>query len=189
MNHLGFQSCRADPDVWMRKAVKSDGSEYWEYVLLYTDDALVVSENGEQVLRKEIGKYFELKEESIGPPQLYLGGRIRKVELTSGVKPWSFSSFQYVQAAVKNVEQHLEGRKLKLVTRAETPICTSYYRPEIDISPELNATDAAYYQSLIGILRWMVELGRVDIMCMEVSMMSSSLALPREGHLNQVFHI
>ena len=27
------------------------------------------------------------------------------------------------------------------------------YRPEIDISPELNATDAAYYQSLIGILR------------------------------------
>ena len=36
-------------------------------------------------------------------------------------------------------------------------------RAEIDISPELNATDAAYYQSLIGILQWMVELGRVDI--------------------------
>ena len=27
------------------------------------------------------------------------------------------------------------------------------YRPKIDISPELNATDAAYYQSLVGILR------------------------------------
>jgi len=78
MKHLNFESCKADPDVWMRKAVKSDGSEYWEYVLLYTDDALVVSENGEHVLRREIGKYFELKEESIGPPQLYLGGRMRK---------------------------------------------------------------------------------------------------------------
>jgi hypothetical protein len=33
-----------------------------------------------------------------------------------------------------------------------------------------------------------VELGRVDI-CLEVSMMSSHLALPREGHLEQVFHI
>ena len=34
----------------------------------------------------------------------------------------------------------------------------------------------------------MVELGRIDIFC-EVSMMSSHLALPREGHLAQVFHI
>jgi hypothetical protein len=34
----------------------------------------------------------------------------------------------------------------------------------------------------------MVELGRVDI-CLECSMMSSHLALPREGHLHQVLHI
>ena len=59
------------------------------------------------------------------------------------------------------------------------------YRAEIDISPELDATDAANYQSLIGILQWMVELGRVDITT-EVSMLSSCLALPREGHLKQV---
>ena len=47
---------------------------------------------------------------------------------------------------------------------------------------------AAYYMFLIGILQWMVELGRVDI-CLEVSMMSSHMAMPREGHLEQVFHI
>ena len=58
----------------------------------------------------------------------------------------------------------------------------------MDVSRELNEADAAYYQSLIGILRWMVELGRVDV-CLEVSMMSSHLALPREGHLEQVLHI
>ena len=34
----------------------------------------------------------------------------------------------------------------------------------------------------------MVELGIIDICC-EVSMMSSHLALPREGHLAQFFHI
>ena len=34
----------------------------------------------------------------------------------------------------------------------------------------------------------MVELGLVDV-CLEVSMMSSHLALPREGHLEQVLHI
>ena len=34
----------------------------------------------------------------------------------------------------------------------------------------------------------MVELGRFDI-CVEVSMLSSCLAMPREGHLQQLFHI
>ena len=34
----------------------------------------------------------------------------------------------------------------------------------------------------------MVELGRIDI-CLEVSMMSSHLALPCEGHLSQLFHV
>jgi hypothetical protein len=40
MHHGGFKSCPADPDVWMRSAIKSDGTEVYEYVLLYTDDAL-----------------------------------------------------------------------------------------------------------------------------------------------------
>ena len=39
------------------------------------------------------------------------------------------------------------------------------YGPEIDISTELEATDTAYYQSLIVIVCWMVELGRIDICC------------------------
>jgi hypothetical protein len=34
MRHLNFESCLADPDVWMRPALKSDGSEYYEYVLI-----------------------------------------------------------------------------------------------------------------------------------------------------------
>ena len=39
-----------------------------------------------------------------------------------------------------------------------------------------------------GSTGWMVELGRVDICC-EVSQMSSHLTLPRESHLNQLYHI
>ena len=54
------------------------------------------------------------------------------------------------------------------------------------MSPELDAEGAPYYHSLIGVLRWIVELGRVDI-CLEVSMLSSHLALPREWHMQQVF--
>jgi hypothetical protein len=31
MHHIGFKSCPADPDVWMRSAIKSDGTEIYEY--------------------------------------------------------------------------------------------------------------------------------------------------------------
>jgi hypothetical protein len=40
---LGFESCRGDDDVWRRKAaVRTDGTPFWEYCLIYTDDLLVV---------------------------------------------------------------------------------------------------------------------------------------------------
>ena len=177
----------------MRPAKRSDGSDYYEsYILLYTDDALIVSDNAEQVLRNELGRYFMLKEESIGPPKIYLGGHVRKVQLDNGVKCWAFSSSQYIlQAAVKNVEEYLFKRDYvnwKLPTKAETPLQTSY-RSELDVSPELERTDAAYYMSLIGMLRWrIIELGHVDV-CLECSMLSSHLVLPRERQLYQLFQV
>jgi hypothetical protein len=187
MDHLGFTSSRGDPDVWFRSAKRTTGEEYYEYVLLYVDDVLVISDNAEQVLRREIGQHFVLKDESIGKPTQYLGGKLREVTLANGASAWSFSSTQYVQAAVNNVEDYLMKRGEKLKAKAPTPLSNGY-RPEIDVSPELESTDASYFHSLIGVLRWMVELGRVDI-CIEVSMMSSHLALPREGHLKEVLHI
>ena len=190
MHYLKFSSCPADPDVWMRPAEKSDGTTYYEYVLLYVDDALVISENAEEILREEIGKYFELKEESIGRPSLYLGGCVRQVKLDNGVDAWSFSSSRCIQTVVKNVEEWLSKRgdgRWKLPSKVEMPMQLTY-RPELGILPELSTEESSYYQSLIGVLRWIVELGRIDI-CLEVSMMSSHLALPREGHLEQVFQI
>ena len=65
---------------------------------------------------------------------------------------------------------------------------TSDYRPEIDITPELGEADAEYFHSLIGVLRWIVELGRVDIN-VEASMLSSHLAMPREGHMQELLHV
>jgi hypothetical protein len=95
-----------------------------------------------------------------------------------------------VRAAVQNVENFIandETKRWNLPNKTENPLCRSY-RTELDVTPELSPQEAAYYQSLIGILRWIVELGRVDI-CLEIYMMSSHVALPREGHLVRVFHI
>ena len=75
----------------------------------------------------------------------------------------------------------------KLPKRADNPLPIGYM-PELDVSPVLKPNLASYYQSQIGVLRWMVELGRVDINT-EVSMLSSHMAMPREGHLESIFHI
>ena len=40
----------------MRPIKKSNGSPCYEYVLMYTEDVLVLSENVEEVLRDGIGK-------------------------------------------------------------------------------------------------------------------------------------
>ena len=77
IGRLGFKSSCADPDVWFRLSKRSTGEVYYEYVFLYVDNVLVISERAESVLRKEIGKYWVLKEESIGPPSKYLGGKLR----------------------------------------------------------------------------------------------------------------
>ena len=141
---------------------------------------MVKSENAEAILRDSLGRYFELKESSIGLPKIYLGRHVRKVQLDNGFNAWVFSSSQYEQAAVKNIESYLEkeydGRKLK--RKANAPFITGY-DPELDLSPELNSTKAQYYQALIGVLQWMVEIGRID-MITEVSMMASHVTMPRE---------
>ena len=49
--------------MWIRAATKSDGEEYFEYVLLYVDDCLVILHKTEAIIREEIGKYFKLKED------------------------------------------------------------------------------------------------------------------------------
>ena len=187
MEDMKFKSCPADPDVWMRPGTKSNGTHYWQYVLLYTDDILAMMENPEQFLREELGTRFKLKEKSIGPPSQYLGNKVSKVTMENGTSCWSFSSSQYIQNAVANVESHLQSRGEKLMVPAKSP--WSYnYRPETDITPELSAEDAAYFQSLIGVLRWIVELGRADI-AMETSSLASMMANPREGHLKEVYHM
>ena len=107
--------------------------------------------------------------------------------MENGIHAWSFSSSQYVQSTVKNMETHLANSRESLFKCATTP-WPREYRPETDISAQLNSSDAAYFQSLIGILRWIVESGRVDI-TMETSALASMMALPRRGHLDQIFHM
>ena len=109
--------------------------------------------------------------------------------LENGVEAWATSASKCVQEDVSNsaayLHGHFRGRKFakKVVNQFE-----SEYDPLMDLSAELGPISLNCYWTQIGVLRWMVELGRIDIIT-EVSMLASQLALPREGHLEAVFHI
>ena len=94
---------------------------------------------------------------------------------------------KYVKAAIDNVEARLANSDLRLPSRCDTPMSTSYH-PSEDVTREMNAEELHTYQELIGILRWAIEIGRIDIL-LKVSLLSSHLALPCIGHLQEVYWI
>jgi Reverse transcriptase (RNA-dependent DNA polymerase) len=187
LRDAGFKSCQADPDMWMRPQTKPNGDRYYEYVLCYVDDLLVLSHDPQSIMNV-LSKKYTLKEGSVKEPDMYLGAEIRKWQIGDDPKTrWAISSDMYVKQAIADVETELALAGEMLVGKVSTPISPGY-RPEIDSTPELNEKQASYYQGLIGVLRWICELGRIDII-VETSLMSRFLANPRQGHLDQVLHI
>ena len=61
------------------------------------------------------------------------------------------------------------------------------YRPEQDGTPELPSKEITMYQEFIGILRWAIELGRVDL-AHEISILTQYQASPRKGHMEYIMH-
>ena len=129
LTEMGFSSSRADADVWMRPAMKPNGFEYYEYLLVYVDDVLAISHDPKPLI-EEIGKTYKLKKGSVGPPTRYLGAMISKFQIPgdkTGREYWAMSAREYVQEAVRIVKDLLakEGKTLKM-NHVSTPFPMSY---------------------------------------------------------------
>ena len=163
LRDAGFVSSKADPDVWLRAAVKPDGTKIYEYVLCYVDDCIFQGLDPNAFM-DHLRKSYTLKEGSVKEPETYLGADILWHEVSGNNLAWALSQDTYVRRAVVEVERYLgeRGRQLKK-TGVVSPL-SSGYRPELDASPELDDEQASYYSSLMGVLRWILELGRIDIM-------------------------
>lgn len=193
-NKLGFKPSLADPDLWMKPMSAQDGFQYYAYILVYVDDILIIDKNPGEFMEM-IKDDFTLKPESIMEPTTYLGADLCKVHYEDGSHAWLMGSASYVEKVVKNVKKILNkhgfeyNRKLSDINYSpKQPFTTASYRPELDTSTMCNDEQLTLYQNLIGILRWIVELGRVDI-AYEVSKLSSYLVEPRTGHLLQAIHM
>ena len=88
-----------------------------------------------------------------------------KTNIHNGICAWDLSSLCYVYESIKNVEKYLAehlGGWCKIPPRYENPFSIGYL-PDIDEYPAWEPFMESYYQYQIGIMRWMVELGRIDI--------------------------
>ena len=140
---LGFTSLKADPDLYYRAQVKKDGEKYYEYLLVYVDDTLCLSDNMKPIM-EEIGALYRLKEYSVDPPERYLDADTKILKMKSGIQCWTMSPDSYVREAISNVEVLIEqdGKKMR---KAMTPFPKTHFKPELDTSPLLDASMMSRY--------------------------------------------
>ncbi len=62
------------------------------------------------------------------------------------------------------------------------------YEPETNVSPEFNLDQLSYFQILIRIILWMIELGHIG-MATKVSLLSLHLVMPHEGRMDAALYI
>ena len=186
LNESGFKLTLVDPDVWMRPTTKEDGTEYYEYIFVYVDETLAISEKP-SIIIKGIGDVYRLKKGSVLRPTSYLGATIKENKLPDRPNKivWSMSADKYVKEAITTLEIDLLSQDFKLTSNIHTPLATSY-RPESDFLPLLDDDHLNWYQQLIGVLRWTVELSRIDTH-LSMALLAQYLAQPRVGHLHQAF--
>ena len=74
---------KADPDVWLRPAVKHDGFEYYEMILCYVNDFLSIFHDAMKTM-KGIEHKFKLKDDNIAELENYLGTGLSKMVTANG---------------------------------------------------------------------------------------------------------
>ena len=121
-------------------------------MLLYVDDVVAIHHDATDLLQ-QLDVCFQMKPGSIGDPEVYLGAKVRKHTMENGVECWSLSSSRYVKEAVANAEAyHVKKYGKGFPGKISTPF-PRLYRPELDVTEELDSEGASYYHSAIGILR------------------------------------
>jgi Reverse transcriptase (RNA-dependent DNA polymerase) len=187
LTELGFKSCKVDPDVWYRAATKVNGFEYYEYLLTYVDDCLIVSHEPKRII-STLEEEYKYRLKDVGEPTRYLGAEIGRYDFSDGTKTWFMSARLYLHQAIIEVERKW-GNVSKLFPKQllDVPIQAGSH-PEMDTTKFLDDDDVQLYQSYIGVLRWAVELGRVDLVH-AAGMMARFSAAPRQGHLYDVLRI
>ena len=171
LRDMGFLSCKAEPDIWMRP-----NGKIYEYIAVYVDDLAIVVHDPKTFVSMLEDKYkFKLK--GTGKITHHLGMDFYRDEDST----LCLSACKYIEKMIANYEK-LFGESPKQTY--SSPIEKGDH-PEIDTSELLDNQGIQLYQSLIGTLQWAITIGRFDI-CTAVMTLSGFRVAPRRGHLDRV---
>ena len=171
---FGFKQTRFDNDVWIR--LESETKTY-EYICTHVDDFMIVSKNPDRVM-KEIESVYLVKDSSKGPPDYYLGNDYKRDKKGR----WCIGCKKYLMEAIRRIEE-IFGQ----LPKKDSPMVDGDH-PELDTTSPLSDDDHRKYQMLIGMLNWIVCLGRIDV-AFSTSSLSRFTACPRKGHLDRVLRV
>ena len=194
-SELGFEPTKADDDVYRKPCIKECGKPYYSYLIVYVDD-VVCCDVDPQPTMTAINSDFRLKNDKIEEPKMYLGTDVKNWEYSDNEgrtnSCWALGAESYIKEAVRICKGLMDKHDLKYLSTKrngrKTPFSNSEYRPKLDNTLYCNAKLTTVYQNIIGILQWICELGRLDILY-ETSILLQYLVQPRIGHLQQSLNI
>ena len=108
MRVIGYKYCPADHDLWYKAGVELDGDKCYSYILCYVDDILVVHHDAMPIMKK-INKFFLLKPDSVGDPNMYIGAKMKYHKTPNRRWYCKMSPSKYVCEACKNCKDHLNN--------------------------------------------------------------------------------
>ena len=173
LRDMGFFPSKGERDIWMR-----DKGDHYEYIAVYVDDLLIVSKDPAAII-ETFQKTYNFKLKGTGPISHHLGCdffRDKEGNLC-------FAPKKYIERMLDNYKR-IFGTNPK---NAHSPLVKGDH-PEIDSSALLDMEWTKIYQSLIGALQWVIQIGRFDA-CTAVATLSRCRAAPRQGHLDRVKRI
>ena len=173
LRDMGFFPSKAEADIWMRKV-----DDHYEYIGVYVDDLVVSSRNPGKIIELLKDSHgFKLK--GTGPISFHLGCDFFRDE-----------EGNLCYAPKKYIEKMLENYR-RIFGQYPKPCAAPTVKndhPELDSSDLLDIEMTKVYQSLIGALQWVIQIGRWDVTT-SVMTLSRFRAAPREGHLERVKRI
>ena len=99
--------------------------------------------------------YTALIRSSIGNPAIYLGAKLKRVQMSNDVWCWYLSLSKYVQEAVQNCQNNLKENysgEYELIANAPNSFPLGD-EPDMDVSLFLSPEEASYYHTIIGVMR------------------------------------
>ena len=89
LSSISYMSTESDPDVWIKRAKKENGTTYYKYMLVSVDDVIHLGKDAQEDMFK-LNQVNWLKE-VFWSPDRYLGANINKVQLDYVRTVWSMT--------------------------------------------------------------------------------------------------